>query len=64
MDSFIPICQKRWKKYDLFYNALVIDFIGVRFLLQLLFTATNKCPEEILLNYINNFFKKVKTPYG
>lgn len=55
MYSFPPTNYRvRCKKYDSFCNALVIDFIGVYFLLQLLFIATNTQKKYCLFK---EFFK-------
>lgn len=46
------------------FNALVIDFIGIQFPLQPLFTATSQHTEEVLLTYLKNFFEIMKISYG
>lgn len=51
---FPPNYRVRCKKYYSFCNALVIDFIGVYFLLQLLFIATNTQKKYCLFK---EFFK-------
>lgn len=57
---FPPNYRVRCKKYDSFCNALVIDFIGVYFLLQSLFIATNTQKKYCCL--FKEFFKIQKFP--
>lgn len=57
MDPFISKISAEVEEIWFIYNALVVDFIGFWFLLQLLFIATNQDTEEVLLTYLKNFLR-------